>query len=134
MESLPMLDRLQLKGNKLSTLFGVDLNHNSRLTFLDLSSNNIKQLPQHFLDKTQVSTLKLANNKIRSISNETLSGVEGMLKYLDLAYNDLEELSHVGLSAVETLYLDGMLTIRGILTLVPTFRNIQLTISANTSF
>ena len=107
LESLPMLDRLQMKGNKLTSLRDVNFNQNSRLNFLDLSSNHIRDLPDNFLDKTMVTTAKLANNKITAITNETLSGVDGILQYLDLSYNHLRELSHVGLSAVETLYLDG---------------------------
>jgi len=75
---------------------------------LDLGSNGISHVPDNFFDQTALTTLILSNNKLTIFNNKTLAGLAGSLRFLDLSFNvDLEELSHVGLSAVDTLKLEG---------------------------
>lgn len=106
---LPELERLHIQNNLLSTVDVLDLSSNIYLTMLNLGNNGLKHLPDNFLDKTSVTTLSLPNNQLTKLTNTTLAGVEGKLRFLDLSFNDLEELSHVGLSAVESLLLEGKL-------------------------
>jgi hypothetical protein len=104
---MPELDRLHLEGNEISSLEQLDLSQSAFLTMLKLGSNGITHVPDKFFDHTALTTLSLPNNKIKKFTNKTLEGLDGKLRFLDLSFNNLEELSHVGLSAVETLYLEG---------------------------
>ncbi|XP_063673965.1 lutropin-choriogonadotropic hormone receptor-like isoform X2 [Bolinopsis microptera] len=105
---MPEIDRLHLEGNKISSLEELELSENSFLTMLDLGSNGISHVPDNFFDQTALTTLILSNNKLTIFNNKTLAGLAGTLRFLDLSFNvDLEELSHVGLSAVDTLKLEG---------------------------
>ena len=105
---MPEIDRLHLEGNKISSLADLELSENSFLTMLDLGSNGISHVPDNFFDQTALTTLILSNNKLTIFNNKTLAGLAGSLRFLDLSFNvDLEELSHVGLSAVDTLKLEG---------------------------
>ena len=85
----------------------LDLSRSTFLTMLSMGSNGISSVPDYFFDGTALTTLSLPNNKITKFNNKTLAGVDGTLRFLDLSFNELEELSHVGLSAVESLYLEG---------------------------
>ena len=104
---LPELDRLHLDGNEISSMEQLDLSSSTFLTMLSMGSNGISSVPDYFFDGTALTTLSLPNNKITKFNNKTLAGVDGTLRFLDLSFNELEELSHVGLSAVESLYLEG---------------------------
>ena len=106
---LPELERLHIQNNLISSVEMLDLSTNIFLTMLNLGNNGLTHIPDNFLNNTSLTTLSLPNNQLTKLTNTTLAGVDGKLRFLDLSFNDLEELSHVGLSAVESLFLEGTL-------------------------
>ncbi|ESO99179.1 hypothetical protein LOTGIDRAFT_142042, partial [Lottia gigantea] len=105
------LTKFRLSWNNLNASISADTFHEfTRLTYLDLSHNNLHFLPENsFKSLWRLSTLNLANNVLTEIRNETFLGL-GNLRQLFLSGNKIRYIhpdSFVGLSHLRTLDLSN---------------------------
>ncbi|XP_073838085.1 uncharacterized protein [Musca autumnalis] len=103
----PFIQRLIIKNNKIKTIDS-SIQFYAELTFLDLSSNHLMNIPQRtFAFQRKLQEVHLQYNKIGQISNKTLIGLSAVT-VLNLRGNLISEL-HQGtfapLSKIEELNL-----------------------------
>ncbi|XP_061401972.1 leucine-rich repeat neuronal protein 3 [Musca vetustissima] len=103
----PSIQRLVIKNNKIKTIDS-SIQFYAELTFLDLSSNHLMNIPQRtFAYQRKLQEVHLQYNKIGAISNKTLIGLSAVT-VLNLRGNLISEL-HQGtfapLAKIEELNL-----------------------------
>uniref|UniRef100_A0A1I8P0K1 LRRCT domain-containing protein n=1 Tax=Stomoxys calcitrans TaxID=35570 RepID=A0A1I8P0K1_STOCA len=103
----PSIQRLVIKNNKIKTIDS-SIQFYAELTFLDLSSNHLMNIPQRtFAYQRKLQEVHLQYNKIGQISNKTLIGLSAVT-VLNLRGNQISEL-HQGtfapLAKIEELNL-----------------------------
>ncbi|XP_073841479.1 uncharacterized protein [Musca autumnalis] len=103
----PFIQRLVIKNNKIKTIDS-SIQFYAELTFLDLSSNHLMNIPQRtFAYQRKLQEVHLQYNKIGQISNKTLIGLSAVT-VLNLRGNLISEL-HQGtfapLAKIEELNL-----------------------------
>ncbi|KAI5719900.1 hypothetical protein M8J76_016466 [Diaphorina citri] len=106
---LQCLRTLNLRYNKIKNSgIPVDLFHLEDLTTLDLSHNNIKQIPDALENAKSLLVLNLSHNTINNIPNALFMNLTDLL-FLDLSNNNLEALPPQmrRLTMLQTLVLDN---------------------------
>uniref|UniRef100_A0AC34FY40 LRRCT domain-containing protein n=1 Tax=Panagrolaimus sp. ES5 TaxID=591445 RepID=A0AC34FY40_9BILA len=88
----PMLKKLSLVDAKLKLLDSASISVYQELEYLDLSNNEIEELPSDFLvGFLKLKEVKLQNNKIRLISDDLFKELPS-LEILDLSQNKIERI------------------------------------------
>jgi Leucine-rich repeat (LRR) protein len=84
---LQHLEKLHLRGNKLTELEGVPSIMNAKLTLISLSSNQLTKLPDTFVEATSLKEVYLNGNQLKVLPGG-LSKL-GDLTKLNLAHNNI---------------------------------------------
>ena len=79
------LKNLNLQNNKLKSVPVLALRNLRRLSLLDLSRNQIRQITRNAFITLKLGTLKIGNNPNLTVNPSAFRGLEGSLKNLNLA-------------------------------------------------
>merc|ERR1719323_2671215 len=95
--------QLNLSLNLLSEIQAGSLKRQHQLQVLDLSHNQLTNLPETLLEKTKVEIFKVAFNALQEIPVKTLNPVQSSLRHVDLSHNNISLISDSLLNQIQQL-------------------------------
>lgn len=108
---LYFIEKLQIQDNKIATLIPDEYAEEGlSLDTLELTNNQIEELPKRAFSQLHINSLDLDRNRIKIIHPEAFEGVEESLKWLKLGKNKLDEIpthSLINLTRLRQLDLNG---------------------------
>ncbi|XP_067130263.1 leucine-rich repeat-containing protein let-4-like [Centruroides vittatus] len=108
---LSFIEKLQIQDNKIVSLIPDEfIEEGFSLDTLELTNNQIEELPKRAFSHLRINSLDLDRNRIKVIHPEAFEGVEESLRWLKLGRNKLEQIptnSLINLTRLRQLDLNG---------------------------
>ncbi len=94
---------VRLDHNNLTSLSLSLFSSQSRLRFVDVSSNRLETLPETLFQRTSLEIFLAADNRLSEIPIKALNPVQSTLRHLDLAGNRISTISDSQLNQIQLL-------------------------------